>query len=53
MDTLMNFAKENFQFIILFVGLLGVLISIWAVCVEIKKKRKKKTQETEGTKEEA
>lgn len=29
MDTLTSFAKENFQLITLFVGLLGVLVGIW------------------------
>ncbi len=54
MDSLMTFAKENFQLITLFVGLLGVVVSIWAVCYEIKKKRKnKKSQKSEETTEEA
>ena len=45
MDTLTSFAKENFQLITLFVGLLGVLIGIWAVYYEVKKKRKPKDEQ--------
>lgn len=45
MDTLTSFAKENFQLITLFVGLLGVLASIWAVYYEVKKKRKQKDKQ--------
>lgn len=42
MDTLTTFAKENYALISLFVGMIGVLIGIWSVCYEIKKKRKEK-----------
>ena len=45
MDTLTSFAKENFQLITLFVGLLGVLIGIWTVYYEVKKKRKPKDKQ--------
>ncbi len=39
METIMSWAKENFDLICLFVGMLGVLISIVTVIYEIKKKR--------------
>ena len=46
MDTLINFAKENFQLINLFVGVLGVLIALIAVIYELKaRKRKKQTKD--------
>lgn len=40
METIMSWAKENFDLICLFVGMLGVLISIVTVIYEIKKKRR-------------
>lgn len=40
METIMLWAKENFDLICLFVGMLGVLISIVTVIYEIKKKRR-------------
>ena len=43
MDALVTFAKENFQLIILFVGLTGVAVSCVALVHELKlRKRKKK-----------
>lgn len=39
MDAIMSWAKENFDLICLFVGVLGVLVSIVSVIYEIKKKR--------------
>lgn len=39
MDTITSWAKENFEFICLVVGVLGVLISIISVIYEIKVKR--------------
>ena len=45
MDTLTSFAKENFQLTTLVVGLLGVLIGIWTVYYEVKKKRKPKDKQ--------
>lgn len=48
MDTLINFAKENFQLINLLVGVLGVLIAFIAVVYELKaRKRKKDKHNTE------
>lgn len=48
MDTLTSFAKENYQLITLLVGLLGVLVSIWAVYYEVKKKRKQKDKKEDA-----
>ncbi len=42
METVMSWAKENFDLICLIVGMLGVLISIITVCYEIKVKRRNK-----------
>ncbi len=42
MDTIISFAKENYDLIVLVVAALGVLISIFSVVVEIKKKRQRK-----------
>ena len=41
MDSIMTFAKENFDLISLFVGILGVVVAVVALIVEIKKTRKK------------
>lgn len=40
MDTVMSWAKENFDLICLFVGVLGVFISIVGVIYEIKVKKR-------------
>lgn len=53
MDTLTTFAKENYALISLFVGMIGVLIGIWSVCYEIKKKRKEKAKQEEKSGEES
>lgn len=53
MDTLTTFAKDNFALISLFVGLIGVLIGIWSVCYEIRKKRKEKAKQEEKSGEES
>ena len=42
MEAIMSWAKDNFGIICLFVGMLGVLISIASVIYEIKKKRNRK-----------
>jgi len=39
MDALMSWAKENFDLITLFVGLLGVVIAILSLIVELKKRK--------------
>ena len=41
MDSLLTFAKENFDLISLFVGIVGVGVAIVSLIVELKKKRKK------------
>ena len=41
MDTIMSWAKENFQLITLFVGIVGVIVSIINVVYELKKKKEK------------
>ena len=41
MDSIMTYAKENFDLISLIVGILGVVVAVVAPFVEIKKKRKK------------
>ena len=45
METFMTWAKENFDLISLYVGLLGVVIGILALVYEIKGKKKKKKGE--------
>lgn len=46
MDTLINFAKENFQLINLLVGVLGVIIAFIAVVYEVKARKRKKDNKT-------
>ena len=41
MDSLLTFAKENFDLISLFVGIVGVGVAVVSLIVELKKKRKK------------
>lgn len=41
MDTIMSWAKENFQLITLFVGIVGVIVSIITAVYELKKKKEK------------
>ena len=41
MDSVLTFAKEHFDLISLFVGILGVGIAVVSLIVELKKKRKK------------
>ena len=54
MDALVTFAKENFQLIILFVGLTGVAVSCVALVHELKLRKRKnekirKTYEHQAT----
>ena len=42
MDAIWNWAKENYDLISLFVGLVGVVIAIISLMYEIKKKKEKK-----------
>ena len=42
MEAIMDWAKENFNLISLFVGLVGVVIAVISLMYEIKKKKEKK-----------
>lgn len=42
MDAMWDWAKENFDLISLFVGLIGVVIAVISLMYEIKKKKEKK-----------
>jgi len=41
MESLMNFAKENYDLISLAIGILGVLVAIVALVYELKAKKNK------------
>ena len=43
MDALMSWAKENYDLISLFVGILGVVVAFISLYYEIKRKKEKKT----------
>ena len=42
MDTLSTWAKENFDMILLLVGMAGVVVSVMSLIYEINKKKSKK-----------
>ena len=42
MDALMTWAKENYDLITLFVGVVGVVIAVISLYYEIQKKKQKK-----------
>lgn len=42
MDSIISFIKENFNFIMLLLGLIGVVIGIISVFSELKKKKEQK-----------
>ena len=42
MDAIWDWAKENFDLISLFVGIIGVVIAVISLMYEIKKKKDKK-----------
>ena len=44
MDALITFCKENFDFINLLIGVLGVMLAIIALGVEVRKRKKKKSK---------
>lgn len=46
MDTLFNFAKENYQLISLLLGLLGVLVAFIALVHELKVRKRKNQNKT-------
>ena len=53
MDELISYCKENFQLICLIVGLIGVLVSIFSVIYELKKRKQKhKDRKSDLTKRE-
>ena len=42
MDLITTFLKENFDLVMLLVGILGVVVSIIALAADLKKKKKQK-----------
>lgn len=46
MDTFITFAKENYQLITFFVGLIGVIVAFIAMIYELKAKKRKKKDES-------
>lgn len=42
MNSITTFLKENFDLVMLLVGILGVIVSIIALAAELKKKNKQK-----------
>ena len=42
MDAITTWAKENFDLISLFVGIIGVVVAVISLMYEIKKKKEKK-----------
>lgn len=51
MDSITEFAKENYQLICLFVGLLGMVVGIISVIYEIKARKHKKNNAEKTDKE--
>ena len=47
MDELIRFAKENFQLIILFVSMLGVMVAVITLISEIKAKKRRQQNNDE------
>ena len=47
MDTIMSWAKENFDLIVLLVSVVGVFVACLSLIYELKEKKKKKTQKKE------
>ena len=48
MDTIMSWAKENFDLIVLLVSVVGVFVACLSLVFELKEKKKKKAQKKEG-----
>jgi hypothetical protein len=42
METIMNFCKENYDLIGLFIGIVGVVIAVISLMDELKKRKAKK-----------
>ncbi|MBR5656056.1 MAG: hypothetical protein IKW98_05155 [Prevotella sp.] len=51
METIMSFAKENFDLIVLAVSFLGVVVAVIALVYELKKKKKDKQKKEEESNE--
>ena len=52
MDTIMSWAKENFDLIVLLVSVAGVFIACLSLIYELKEKKKKNTQKKEDPEKE-
>ena len=52
MDSISEFAKQNYQLICLFVGLLGVLVGVISVIYEVNARKRKKDKSAEKENEE-
>ena len=48
MDSLTTFAKENFDLIVLFVSMVGVVLAFVSLIYELKKKKRKKQEDAGG-----
>jgi uncharacterized membrane protein len=48
MDTIMHWAKENFDLIILLVSMAGVVVAFLSLVYELKEKKKRKSKKLEG-----
>lgn len=42
MDSIFSFAKDNYDFITLIVGFIGVMIAVISLLVEVRKKKEQK-----------
>jgi hypothetical protein len=42
MDSIISFAKDNFDFITLIVGFIGVMLAVISLLIEVRKKKEKK-----------
>ena len=45
MDTIMSWAKENYDLIVLLVSLAGVVVACLSLVYELKEKKKRKSKE--------
>lgn len=52
MDSLISFAKDNFEIITLLFGLLSVIIAVFSLIHEINVKKRKKAKKKESSVEE-
>jgi hypothetical protein len=42
MDSIISFAKDNFDFITLIVGFIGVMLAVISLLIEVRKKKEQK-----------